>query len=83
MTDREQLPCDVCGRLKDYGHGRYDLKKVEGYHMWVCPTCWEGNWDGWSPLHEEAILTHLKKVGMPVPPRLPNGLLPRTWSESG
>ena len=82
MNQIPQLNCGICGHLHDYGHGHYDLRKVAGYEFRVCGVCWDANWDGWNSRHDADIAAHLKRDGLPVPPRLPNGLFPREWRNS-
>ena len=36
-----------------------------------------GNWDGWNPSREEAILTTCKEKNILVPPRNDKGCVPR------
>ena len=69
--------CQLCGAKVRYGFGRYDLRKAEGYNLWVCNSCWTTNENGWHPMHEAFLLEHLGKQGLPVPQRNQNELLPR------
>jgi hypothetical protein len=71
--------CQLCGVKVRYGFGRYDLRKVRGYNLWVCKSCWTINENGWLPIHEAFLLDHLKKEGLPVPPKNRNKLLPREF----
>ena len=59
------------------GRHKYDGKQIPRYSLDVCSTCYEGNWDGWTPHYESKILLHLKEKGLPMPERNDNGLLPR------
>ena len=82
MNQPVKIKCGMCGNSYNYGHGQYELRKVQGYALWVCTGCWEANWDGWNPRHDADILAHLDREGLPVPPRLANGLFPRQWRQS-
>jgi len=76
-NDKLMFVCDVCGCKYQMGRNKYDGKKIPRYNLGVCMGCYEGNWDGWSPGHEEKILKHLKDKGLAIPERNKNGLLPR------
>jgi len=69
--------CALCDRMFHYGPGKYDGRYVRRYGMLVCNGCWNGNGDGWSPMHEPSILEVLAKQKLPVPSRNEKGLLPR------
>jgi hypothetical protein len=77
--DRLMFDCDVCDRPYQHGRHVYEGKPLSAAygHSFVCPICYEGNHDGWHPSLEPAVLALLERKGLPVPPRLPNGLLPR------
>lgn len=71
--------CDVCGSDYQSGPHRYEGHRLHLYgDIWCCDTCWKGNHDGWAPHYEPVLLEHLRRQGLPEPPRLPNGLLPRS-----
>jgi hypothetical protein len=63
----------------EYQHGDhlYEGSHSDLFDIWVCPSCWDSNWDGWSRNWEGVLLAHLKKKGLPVPKRNPKGLFPR------
>jgi len=69
--------CFLCGREYQMGPHKYDGKYIPRYEMSVCMSCYEGNWDGWSPGCEEIIIAHLKQKGLPIPERNVKGWLPR------
>lgn len=71
------LTCDLCGMEFQVGPHRYDGKYVGRYKIKVCEICWDGNWDGWNPRHEDLLLNSLAEHGLSVPERNENGLLPR------
>ncbi len=71
------LDCGVCRRAFQFGPGRYDGKYIALYELTVCKTCWDGNWDGWSPEAEIVIQKHLEVKGLEVPLRNEKGWLPR------
>ena len=79
MINADTAQCFLCSKVFPYGHGRYPVIRIQDYDMMVCATCLSGNEDGWNPRHEAKILAHLRDIGMPVPPRLPNELLPIRW----
>ncbi|WP_420331940.1 hypothetical protein [Oceanicaulis alexandrii] len=68
--------CPVCDQAFQFGPKRYEGFTLDAYDMHVCDRCEVGNHDGWSPHHEPKILEHLKAKNLPVPGRLPNGMLP-------
>lgn len=59
------------------GPGKYEGKHVPKYQFTVCKTCYEGNWDGWSPTYEKQIISYLNENAIPIPERNSKGLLPR------
>lgn len=70
--------CDVCGRPYQHGSGRYEGHRLELYGgVFCCDSCWQGNWDGWTPQNEHVLLEHLKQKNLPVPERNAKGWLPR------
>jgi hypothetical protein len=71
------LNCELCGNAAQHGPQRYELKKANGYNLWVCQACWESNHDGWNPMHEKFLFDHLSKNGLPIPNRNVAGLFPR------
>ena len=73
---KDLYPCPVCGGSYHFGSGRYEGFSLDAYDMHVCDLCEVGNHDGWAPHHEAKILEHLKAKHLPVPARLPNGMLP-------
>jgi len=70
--------CDVCGASYQHGPHRFEGHRLALYgDIFACDTCWNGNHDGWAPQYESVLLGHLKRKGLPVPPRNANGFLPR------
>ncbi|GMU68247.1 MAG: hypothetical protein AMXMBFR37_05800 [Steroidobacteraceae bacterium] len=77
-SERLLFACDVCGKPYQHGPHRYEGHKLDLYGgIMACGSCWDCNHDGWAPHLERAILGHLDRLGLPVPPRNDNGLLPR------
>lgn len=69
-------PCHTCGLAYQFGPGRYEGVWLEAYGIRVCDGCELGNQDGWHPSFEPRLNAILKDDGLPLPDRLPNGLLP-------
>jgi hypothetical protein len=69
--------CQVCAQQFQHGPHIYDGKYIPAYGIMVCTGCYQGNWDGWAPQFEPAVTRKLKESGKPLPPRNPQGLLPR------
>ena len=84
VNGKYMFECDVCEGDYQHGPGVY-----EGYVLGLyggaacCKYCWEGNWDGWSPHHEPAILEICKQRDVPVPARNKDGWLPRGGVKDG
>jgi hypothetical protein len=79
MTEEKfMFKCDVCGMSYQHGPHRYEGRRLQLYRdIFCCDSCWRGNWDGWAPHYEKALLAHLKQKGLPVPERNAKGWLPR------
>ncbi len=75
--------CHVCNRVKNNGNGKYDLRKCSGYEIFVCDSCFEGNWDGWGLHCEPRILAILEEKGLLPPKRNAKGWLPREFPPDG
>ncbi|UOA17445.1 hypothetical protein DSM14862_00190 [Sulfitobacter indolifex] len=75
--DKIMYSCDVCGSRHQMGPGRYDGKFIPAYKMQVCMPCFKMNWDGWAPIHEPKVITHLNEKNIPIPARNAAGWLPR------
>lgn len=69
--------CELCSASYQMGPHRYDGHRVPRYELNVCGSCYKYNWDGWSPVYEEKILSHLKQRGLVYPERNERGWLPR------
>lgn len=70
--------CAVCGDEYQHGLHIYEGHKLELYGgVFCCDSCWKGNWDGWAPHYEGALLEYLKHKGLPVPDRNAKDWLPR------
>lgn len=74
---KKDLRCGVCSKYVNHSRGRYEGHFVPTYKLFVCNICWQANWDGWGPAAEAALLAHLEKEGIPVPPRNEKGYIPR------
>lgn len=79
MTSDEpqRIPCDLCGKHVRHSHHHYEGRVIPRYQLFVCKTCYEGNWDGWGPAHEPVLIDHLAKKGLPMPARNEKGYFPR------
>ena len=69
--------CDMCGREFQMGPHVYEGEYIESYKLNACNGCFESNWDGWGPFHEERLIAHLVKAGLSVPERNKRGWIPR------
>jgi hypothetical protein len=74
--ETDTMPCDVCAVMKRAGPAIFELFKNQTYDIFVCATCRDSNRDGWAPHLEDKVLARLQAANQPVPPRLPNALLP-------
>lgn len=71
-----EVHCAICEETHYQGAGYYPLRKISGYNLFCCKVCYDGNWDGWNPSHEDVLLARLKELGIEPPPRNDDGLLP-------
>lgn len=71
--------CFFCNKCFQFGHGSYKGRKIVGYEIMVCNSCYEVNWDGWSPHLEYKLLKYLENSGIPVPQRNSQGWFPREY----
>ena len=71
--DKFMFDYDLCGSKYQMGQDIYNGKYIPRYELYVCKGCYDGNWDGWSPLNEKLLVAHLKKKGLPVPKRNEKG----------
>jgi len=71
------IRCPLCEQIYHDRHHHHPGKRSELFQITVCPTCWEGNYDGWNPRLEPKLLEHAREIGLTIPGRLSNGLLPR------
>lgn len=70
--------CEICGSETRFGPDLYQGRVLQLYgRAFCCNNCWEGNWDGWGPHAEPAILRILKEKNLPTPKRNEKGWLPR------
>jgi len=69
--------CQLCGHRHQRGPGRHDGRTIADYRLSVCNGCFNANWDGWGPALEPAFVTHLARVGIPLPERNEKGWYPR------
>lgn len=76
--EKVMLACDMCGKNYQHGPHQYEGHNIPLYGISVCESCWRGNWDGWAPHLEDQLLSHLKKNGLPIPPRNSKGWFPRS-----
>lgn len=75
--DKFMYKCFMCGSDFQFGPHRYKGKEIHKYNISVCNICYDMNWDGWAPEYTEKLVEHLKKEGLPIPERNPEGWLPR------
>jgi hypothetical protein len=76
--DKIMFDCDICGSPYQHGPHRYEGHKLHRYGgIMACDKCWRGNRDGWNSNLEPILLGHVQRLGMPIPERNENGLLPR------
>jgi len=71
------MQCPLCDKSYQYGHQIYEGYYCKLYDIRVCGICWEYNWDGWNPRHEEKLIEILKNKGLPIPERNNKGWFPR------
>jgi hypothetical protein len=69
--------CQLCGAAFRFGPSIYDGKHIARYNLTVCRGCFQGNWDGWGPMVEDAFLKHLDQEGITPPARNVGGWFPR------
>ena len=74
--EADNMPCDVCGEMKRGGPAIFELFKNQTYDILVCATCRDNNRGGWAPHLEHKVLARRQAANQPLPPRLPNALLP-------
>jgi hypothetical protein len=77
MKDAVMFSCDVCRRGFQHGPDRYEGRSIPAYKMLVCESCWQGNWEGWTPAREPQVLEHIAKNDIPIPSRNAKGWIPR------
>ena len=68
--------CPICDEPYQHGPKIYEGEYLPSYELAVCQRCAGANFDGWSPHLEPKLIANLKAKGLPLPPRLPNKLLP-------
>ncbi len=56
-----KIKCFTCDNEFTFGPNIYDGKHINIYDIDICNNCYISNHDGWSPLHEEKILNHIKR----------------------
>ena len=71
------LNCEMCGSLVQFGPHTYNGNQIAKYDLFVCRSCYDGNWDGWAPHLEKALEDHLISKGIPLPERNDKGWYPR------
>ena len=71
------LFCFCCNTKFQFGQHIYDGRWIAKYGIAVCSVCYQSNWDGWAPLYESRLISHLYEEGLPVPERNEKGWLPR------
>ena len=54
-------------------------RKVSGYNMQVCQTCWQRAAEGWPKEFEPTLFDALTRAGLLIPDRTANGRLPRSY----
>jgi len=78
--------CFFCGeQFENYGpvySGEYTGTRgmyIGKYMIEACDVCYASNSDGWARRHEARLIAHLTEIGLPIPNRNAEGLLPRDW----
>jgi hypothetical protein len=69
--------CDVCGRDVPHGPTDYSGRYLSLYRIFACHTCIDDNQEGWALDIEHRVTRELRRINDPLPPRNPNGRLPR------
>ena len=75
--DSGNPPCDMCGKKVQHSNHRYEGRMIPRYKLFVCQSCYDGNWDGWAPHSEGRLVAHLNAKGIPFLERNAKGLFPR------
>ena len=73
----KEYVCELCGAQFQLDQGVYDGHYIPRYQFTICQTCWDGNWDGYTPRLDERIIAHLRAKGIPEPARNAKGWFPR------
>ena len=68
--------CNVCDKSFQFGHHRYDGRKIAAYKIMVCRNCYDNNRDGWAPQYEEKVTSKLNQREKAQIQRNELGLLP-------
>jgi hypothetical protein len=72
--------CWLCNAKRQMSDGIYNLKKCEGWGVFVClGSCHAMNHDGWNLGHERRFIDLAKEKNIDLPTRNKNGLLPRDF----
>ena len=66
--------CELCGCAVRMGQGRYDGQNLPHYKLFVGPCC--GDRDEIFPKSGTAFVSHLLKLGIPVPEKRSNNTYP-------
>ncbi|MBU8901488.1 MAG: hypothetical protein KOO69_01985 [Victivallales bacterium] len=74
--EKIMFTCPLCKSQFQHGLHLYG-KNLKLYKMIVCNSCWESNWDGWTPQYEIVLIKHLEENSLPIPARNKKGWLPR------
>ena len=69
--------CANCDKQFQYSNGVYAGKFLKSYRTMVCSSCYDSNFDGWSPRSEPLITKNLSTDEVAELKRNIAGLLPR------
>lgn len=74
---RKMYDCPLCEQSFPVGDGLYGHRLHLYGDLYVCPSCWKNNADGWAPHYAEKLESHMKRQGLPLPAVNEDGFLPR------
>ncbi|HGS5202199.1 TPA: hypothetical protein ACMDUI_004560 [Vibrio parahaemolyticus] len=77
-TNVHHEKCDLCNTTFSFGAGAYHGQYIKTYGVLVCDICYKSGVGGWVPHNEIKLIRIAKDKGLPLPARLPNGLLPHS-----
>ena len=69
--------CELCGNGYQFGPHIYDGTFISSYKLWVCMSCFNGNYDGWNNRHNKKLEAHWSSHDIKFPKRNSKGFYPR------